>query len=310
MCGTCGCGNSISAHDLGAGLPHDRGHSCAGILDRPHDARTHRHGHVHTDPHTHDHAHGHAHANAHAHAHDHANDHAHEHENDHPKTTPPAPGQVIEIEQALLAENDRHAALNRGLLNRRHTRAFNFISSPGAGKTTLLEKTLTALRARRVGCAVIEGDQATDLDAQRIARTGVSVFQIETGRSCHLDARQVQHALSHLDVPERGLLFIENVGNLICPTEFKLGEHERVTIVSVAEGHDKPAKYPLAFKNATAVVISKMDLLPHVDFDLVEARRLIAGLNPKAPIFELSAREGDGMDDWVSWLRHRVHTES
>lgn len=234
-----------------------------------------------------------------------AKTHQHAHE-----AEPPGGGNIIQIEQALLAENDRHAAHNRGLFNRRHTRAFNLISSPGAGKTTLLEKTLTALRARNIGCAVIEGDQATDLDAQRIARTGVSVFQIETGRSCHLDAHQVQHALSHLDVPERGLLFIENVGNLICPTEFKLGEHERVTIVSVAEGHDKPAKYPLAFRKATAIVISKMDLLPHVDFDLVEARRLIAGLNPNSPIFELSARDGGGMAEWLSWLQHRLHTES
>ena len=219
-------------------------------------------------------------------------------------------GTIIEIEQALLAENDRHAAHNWGVFNRKHTRAFNFISSPGAGKTTLLEKTLTALLARQVACAVIEGDQATDLDARRIARTGVPVFQIETGRSCHLDARQIQHALKHLDVPERGLFFIENVGNLICPTEFKLGEHERVTILSVAEGHDKPAKYPLAFRDATVVVISKIDLLPHVDFDLVEVRRLIKGLNPKVSIFELSARTGDGMDAWLSWLQHRVQVES
>lgn len=247
--------------------------------------------------------HRHAHEQGHAHRHEHGG-HGHKHE------PAPAGGSVIQVEQALLAENDRQAALNRGLFNRRHTRAFNLISSPGAGKTTLLEKTLTALRAREVGCAVVEGDQATDLDSQRIARTGVPVFQIETGRSCHLDAQQVQHALSHLDIPERGLLFIENVGNLICPTEFKLGEHERVTIVSVAEGHDKPAKYPLAFRNATAVVISKIDLMPHVDFDIVEARRLISGLNPRAPIFELSAREGGGMDAWLSWLQHRVQTES
>ena len=256
--------------------------------------------------------HGHAHPQGHARPHEHAG-HGHRHQigTELRKEPPPAGGgNIIRIEQALLAENDRHAALNRGLFNRRHTRALNFISSPGAGKTTLLEKTLTALRARQVGCAVIEGDQATDLDSQRIARTGVPVFQIETGRSCHLDAQQVQHALTHLDVPERGLLFIENVGNLICPTEFKLGEHERVTILSVAEGHDKPAKYPLAFRNATAIVISKMDLLPHVDFDIVEVRRLIAGLNPKAPIFELSAREGDGMDHWLSWLQHRIQTES
>lgn len=239
----------------------------------------------------------------------------HDHRRHHGTEAPNPPGhtpggsgtsRLIQVEQELLADNDRQASHNRAMFSRKHTWAFNFISSPGAGKTTLLEKTLTALRARSVGCAVIEGDQATDLDAQRIARSGVPVFQIETGKSCHLDAEQVHHALHHLDLPDGGLLFIENVGNLICPTEFKLGEHERVTIVSVAEGHDKPAKYPLAFKNASVVVISKIDLLPYVDFDLVEARRLITGLNPRAPIFEISALSGDGMDDWFSWLQHRM----
>jgi hydrogenase nickel incorporation protein HypB len=222
----------------------------------------------------------------------------------------PEGGTTITIERALLAENEHHAAHNRAAFDGMRTRAFNLISSPGAGKTTLLEKTLAALLGRQIGCAVIEGDQKTDLDAQRIARTGAPVFQIETGRSCHLDARQIRHALSHLKAPERGLLFIENVGNLICPTEFNLGEHERVTIVSVAEGHDKPAKYPLAFSSATAVVISKIDLLPHVDFDIVEARRLVNGLNPKAPVFELSARTGEGMDSWLSWLQHRMSAAS
>jgi hydrogenase nickel incorporation protein HypB len=210
---------------------------------------------------------------------------------------------LIQVGQSLLAENDRFAAGNRSLFDARRTRCFNLISGPGAGKTTLLEKTLEALRARSLFCAVIEGDQKTDLDARRIARTGVPVVQIETGRACHLDAHQVAHALEEITLREGGLLFIENVGNLICPTEFQLGEHERVTIVSVAEGHDKPAKYPLAFRTATAVVISKIDLLAHVDFDLAEARRLIRGLNPDAPVFELSARTGEGMDRWLSWLQ-------
>jgi hydrogenase nickel incorporation protein HypB len=270
MCGTCGCGtteNRRAAHGPG----HDRAHR-----------------------HNHDHAHGHT----------HRLDASDALAGKAPQKS--GSSRLIQVEQALLAENNRHATHNRALLNRKHTHAFNFISSPGAGKTTLIEKTLTALRGRSVGCAVIEGDQATDLDAQRIARTGVPVVQIETGRSCHLDADQVHLALHRLDVPEGGLLFIENVGNLICPTEFRLGEHERVTIVSVPEGHDKAAKYPLAFRNASVVVISKMDLLPYVDFDLVEARRLIAGLNPKAPIFEVSATTGDGMDEWFSWLQHRM----
>ena len=226
---------------------------------------------------------------AHAHGHDHL----------------PQAGvsRILEVGQALLAENDRFAALNRSCFDERGVRCFNLISSPGAGKTTLLETTLAALRTARVPCAVIEGDQATDLDAQRIARTGVPVFQIETGRSCHLDAHQVQRALHLLEPPRSGLLFIENVGNLICPTEFALGEHERVTILSVAEGHDKPAKYPLAFSSATAVIISKIDL-PFGDFDLPEVRRVITGLNPEAPIFELSARTGAGMPAWLSWLGH------
>ena len=278
MCSTCGCG--------GAGLePQTRA-----------DVRPHAHDHAHDGHHDHG-------DSSHDHVHDH--DHpGHAHEDGHGPALPRANGnKVLQIELALLAENDRLAAQNRAFLDGRRTRGFNLISSPGAGKTTLLEKTLASLSAALVPCAVIEGDQKTDLDAQRIARTGVPVFQIETGRSCHLDAGQVQRAMKGLDVPDRGLFFIENVGNLICPTEFALGEHERVTIVSVAEGHDKPAKYPLAFSSATAVVISKIDLLPHVDFDIAEAKRVILGLNPNAPVFELSARTGVGMEAWLSWLR-------
>ena len=224
--------------------------------------------------------------------------HVHEHGPGHRHET-----EEIRVEQALLAENDRLAEENRRFLDSRRIRCLNLISSPGSGKTTLLEKTLSALVAGQIPCAVIEGDQATDLDARRIARTGVAVTQIETGRACHLDAHQVAHALERLAPPPGGLLFIENVGNLICPTEFRLGEHARVTILSVTEGADKPAKYPLAFRTADAVVIAKMDLLPHVDFDLGEARRLISGLNPAAAIFELSAKTGQGMDAWLGWVR-------
>lgn len=229
--------------------------------------------------------------------------HGHDHHHGHEHATDTA--TRIQVEKALLAENDRFAGENRALFNAAHARCFNLISGPGAGKTTLLEKTLTGLRAQSVSCAVVEGDQATDLDARRIAGTGAPVVQIETGRSCHLDAHQVRHALERVEIPHNGLFFIENVGNLICPTEFQLGEHERVAIVSVADGTDKPAKYPLAFRTATAVVISKIDLLPHVDFDLAEAKRLIRGLNPGAPVFELSARTGAGMDAWFDWLRSR-----
>jgi len=244
--------------------------------------------------HEHEHEHEHEHGDYHHHHGGGERDHRHEHATE--------TATRIQVERALLAENDRLADGNRAAFDALATRCFNLISGPGAGKTTLLEKTLEGLRARSIPCAVIEGDQATDLDARRIARTGAPVAQIETGRSCHLDAHQVAHALERVAVPRGGILFIENVGNLICPTEFQLGEHERVTIVSVADGADKPAKYPLAFRTATAVVISKTDLLPHVDFDLAEARRLIRGLNPRAPVFELSARTGAGMDAWFSWL--------
>ena len=229
----------------------------------------------------------------HSHGHDHGPDHGHE----------GAATSVLRVEQALLAENDRFAAYNRGYFDGQGIRCFNLISAPGSGKTTLLEKTLVGLLAGGVSCTVIEGDQQTDNDARRIAKTGVRVHQIETGRACHLDAHQIQHALEHIHPDPGSLVFVENVGNLICPTEFDLGEHERIAMLSVTEGTDKPAKYPLAFRTATAVVVAKIDLAPHVDFDLDEALRLISGLNPKAPVFILSARTGEGMPAWLDWLK-------
>ena len=230
--------------------------------------------------------------------HDHAHEHSHGAGHDHGATTP----SVLKVEQAILAENDRFAAYNRGFFSGRGIRCFNLISAPGSGKTTLLEKTLEALLGRGRSCCVVEGDQQTDNDARRIARTGAPVHQIQTGRACHLDAHQVGHALEHLAPREGSIVFVENVGNLICPTEFDLGEHERVVLLSVTEGTDKPAKYPLAFRSASAVVIGKIDLLPHVDFDVDEALRLIAGLNPRARVFRLSAKTGDGMAGWLEWL--------
>jgi hydrogenase nickel incorporation protein HypB len=227
----------------------------------------------------------------------------HTHDHDHGSG---AHGNVIRVERDLLAENERYAAYNRGFFDGQRIRCLNLISAPGSGKTTLLERSLEALLARGVRCSVIEGDQHTDRDARRIARTGAPVHQIETGKACHLDAHQVQHALDHLAPQPRSLLFIENVGNLICPTEFNLGEHERVAMLSVTEGSDKPAKYPLAFRTAHTVVIGKIDLLPHVEFDLEETERLVRGLNPAARIFRLSARTGEGMDAWIGWLAESV----
>jgi len=232
--------------------------------------------------------------------HDQSHQHGRGHDHDHDHA---AAAGVLRVETALLAENEKFAAYNRGFFDARRIRCFNLISAPGSGKTTLLERTLEALLGAGVRCAVIEGDQTTDNDARRIARTGAPVHQIQTGRACHLDAHQVGHALEHLAPEEDALLFVENVGNLICPTEFNLGEHERVVMLSVTEGTDKPAKYPLAFRTATAVVIGKTDLQPHVDFDAAEALRLIRGLNPGAPVFQLSAKTGQGMDEWLGWLR-------
>ncbi len=227
----------------------------------------------------------------HGHAHDGAAGHDHDH----------GVSRIL-VEQSLLAENDRFAAYNKGYFDGRRIRCFNLISAPGSGKTTLLERTLEALLESGIRCAVIEGDQQTDNDARRIARTGARVHQIETGRACHLDAHQVGHALPSLAPEDGSLLFIENVGNLICPTEFDLGEHERVAMLSVTEGTDKPAKYPLAFRTASAVVLAKIDLLPHVEFDVDEALRLVSGLNPRARVFRLSAKTGEGMRAWLDWI--------
>ncbi len=233
--------------------------------------------------------------------------HGHDHGHDHGRDG--ATANVLRVEQALLAENDRFAAYNRGFFDGKGIRCFNLISAPGSGKTTLLEKTLEALLAEGTACTVVEGDQQTDNDARRIARTGARVHQIQTGRACHLDAHQVQHALEHLRPEAGSLVFVENVGNLICPTEFDLGEHERVAMLSVTEGTDKPAKYPLAFRTATAVVVAKIDLAPHVDFDLDEALRLVSGLNPEAPVFVLSARTGEGMPAWLDWIKGATTTD-
>ncbi len=279
MCSTCGCGGGApSSHDHG----HEHRHADGTVHSHAHD-HGHEHGHGRHD-HDHEHPHGHA---------KHGHDHAHA----------PA-GDIVKVEQAILSENARFAAYNRGYFDGRRIRCFNLISAPGSGKTTLLERTLAELIARDVPVAVVEGDQQTDNDARRIAKTGAKVFQIETGKACHLDAHQVGHAVETLAPADGALLFVENVGNLICPTEFDLGEHQRIVMLSVTEGTDKPAKYPLAFRSATAVVLTKTDLAPYVDFDTAEALRLVRGLNPKAPVFQLSSRTGDGFEAWLEWLRH------
>jgi hydrogenase nickel incorporation protein HypB len=222
----------------------------------------------------------------------------HEHEHPHPHT--------VTLEQKVLARNDLIAADNRDRLADLGILAVNVMSSPGAGKTTLLERTIRALAGERP-VAVIEGDQETLLDAERIRRTGCAVVQVNTGAGCHLDAGMVRDALTRLDPPPRSLLFIENVGNLVCPALFDLGEQTKVVVISVTEGADKPLKYPHMFAAAGLVVINKTDLLPYVDFDVAVCEKYARSINPGAEIMAMSATTGDGMDAWYSWIDARAN---
>jgi len=208
---------------------------------------------------------------------------------------------LVRIEQDILAKNDRYARANRQRLSGAGVFAANLVSSPGAGKTTLLVKTIEALRAS-VPVAVIEGDQQTSIDADRIRATGVASVQINTGRGCHLDAHMVGHALDDLPLEPNAILFIENVGNLVCPAGFDLGEAEKIVLLSVTEGDDKPLKYPDVFAASSTMVLTKIDLLPHVDFDVGRCIEHARSLNPNIRVLRLSARTGEGVRSWIDWL--------
>ena len=209
--------------------------------------------------------------------------------------------ETLTLEEKVLARNDELAEVNRRRLAGLRIRAVNLMSSPGSGKTTLLERSIRDLAGHRP-VAVVEGDQETRLDAERIRRTGCPVVQVNTGAGCHLDAAMLGDALDRLD-PARGcLLFVENVGNLVCPALFDLGESGKVVIISVTEGTDKPLKYPYMFAAADLVVVNKLDLLPYVDFDLDACREYVAAVNPGAEVVSLSATRGDGIQSWYDWL--------
>ncbi len=237
------------------------------------------------DSHDHDHHHGH---------------HHHHHDDGHHHGHPPV-REKLSVETDILAKNNRLAARNREFLRERGVFALNLVSSPGSGKTTILERTLRDLSGK-VRCAVIEGDQQTDNDARRIAATGVPARQINTGAGCHLDAHMVGHAMEELPMDDLDILFIENVGNLVCPASFDLGEAHKVVVLSVTEGEDKPLKYPQMFHAADVMLLNKVDLLPHLDFDVERCLEMARRVSPGIRIFQLSARSGEGMAAWYEWL--------
>ncbi|MHA7063994.1 hydrogenase nickel incorporation protein HypB [Azospirillum argentinense] len=306
MCTVCGCAEGETKIEAG----HAHGH------------HHHHHGHDHPHDHDHDHHHHHDHSHEHVgpdgkvyrhtHGDDHGHGHGHGHGHDHgtidlgrgPAGTE-VPGmsqtRLIAIEQDILAKNDSFAAVNRQLFAAKGVFVLNLMSSPGSGKTTLLTCTLTDLKGR-FPMAVIEGDQQTSFDADRIRATGTPAIQVNTGRGCHLDAQMVTQAVGRLPVETGSVLFIENVGNLVCPAGFDLGEAHKVVVLSVTEGEDKPLKYPAMFAGADLLLVNKIDLLPHLTFDVARMIAYARQLKPDLRVIEVSATTGQGLEDWYGWI--------
>ncbi len=314
MCTTCGCGqgetriDGVPATERAAAHQHEHAHAD---------------GSVHTHPHDHEGAHAHgqrsSRAGGHWHRHDDGTWHSHVHGGGSAHADPVVAGgafgaahaagmppeRIVQIERDILAKNDAFAAENRQWLADRGVFALNLVSSPGSGKTTLLVRTIESL-AGRLPVAVIEGDQQTSLDADRIRATGARAVQINTGKGCHLDAQMVGRAIASLAPAESSLLLIENVGNLVCPAAFDLGEAHKVVILSVTEGEDKPLKYPDMFHAADLLVVNKMDLLPHVRFDVDRAVEYARRVRPGLPVLRVSATTGEGFEAWLAWLHDGV----
>lgn len=267
MCGVCGCGEKDA-------ITAERNKSKAEHFDDGHWHNPHQHAAVHDD-------------------------------GNGPAHSPVADrGRLVQIEQDILSKNNHYAAQNRISFAQRGLLALNLVSSPGSGKTSLLIRTIQALKTE-LPMAVIEGDQQTENDAQKIRATGVPALQINTGKSCHLDAHQIGHAVETLQPADQGLLFIENVGNLVCPAGFDLGEAHKVVILSVTEGEDKPLKYPDMFHAADVMILNKIDLLPYIDFSVEQCLEYARRVNPQLRIMQLSARTGAGMAPWYQWLRDK-----
>ena len=276
MCLTCGCGDD----DVRLVVPAEAGVAVA-------------------------HGHNHPHAHAHGHSHDGSQhgDHVHVRLEPSPRET-----EILRLGERVLTKNDELAEHVRGWLAARDITAVNLMSSPGAGKTSLLERTVAAL-ADQVTIGVIEGDQETRVDADRITRAGARAVQVNTGAGCHLDASMVQQALVALAPANGALVFVENVGNLVCPALFDVGEHAKAVVISVTEGDDKPIKYPHMFAAADLVVVNKTDLLPHVEFDVDRMVEQARSLNPAVEVLPLSVKTGENLDSWLGWLerlRHRA----
>ncbi len=267
MCSVCGCGE---------GETRIEGHEYEHTHDHGHDHHHHRHHH---DGHTHDYGLGPAHAHA--------------------------PGlsqsRMVRIEKDILGKNNEYAKANRGYFASHGILALNLVSSPGSGKTSLLTRTIDDLKSD-LSLAVIEGDQQTANDAERIRATGVKALQINTGKGCHLDAHMIGHALDGLAPEDGSVLFIENVGNLVCPAAFDLGEAHKVAILSVTEGEDKPIKYPDMFHAADLMILNKVDLLPYLDFDVDKCIDYARRVNPGIKVLQLSATRGEGLETWYQWV--------
>lgn len=329
MCTVCGCGEGETRID-GKGIDGkaaDAGHEHIGPdgkVYRHRHGEAHHHAHHHHD-HTHEHVapdgtvfrhshndHGHDHGH-HNHDHDHSHHH-HAHTHDHPRPDRPDAidggaalnqPRLVTIERDILAKNDGLAAVNRRCFAERGVFVLNLMSSPGSGKTTLLTRSLTDLKGR-FPVAVIEGDQQTSFDADRIRATGTPAVQVNTGKGCHLDASMVAQAADKLAAEGQftadGVLFVENVGNLVCPAGFDLGETHRIVVLSVTEGEDKPLKYPDMFVRADLLVVNKIDLLPHLTFDVERMIGYAQRLNPSLAVIQLSATTGQGLEEWYDWI--------
>jgi hydrogenase nickel incorporation protein HypB len=342
MCATCGCsddakpkivnmqtGKSISVGNEREQSPdhthvHDHEHSHEHT--HPHDREqspdhTHAHDHEHSHDRAHAHDHEHSHDRAHAHDHEHSHDHTHAHDREHSHDIEHAhpnrqespigtsitsnSSNIVSLEEQILGKNDQLAERNRAWFRNLNILALNFVSSPGAGKTALLECTIKALQST-FNIAVVEGDQATLNDAERIKKTGCKVVQINTGAGCHLDADMVSTGIKQLEPPQDSIVFIENVGNLVCPAMFDLGEKCKVAVLSITEGEDKPIKYPHMFRAAEILLLTKKDLLPHLNFDVEACKQFARSVNPRIKIFEISAQSGEGMEAWYQWIKDQA----